>query len=67
MQMINNANRGGFVRERPTKELRDKPQDESRSGSSTQVDSEAPKQETLLLPRKKIVEIDGRRRLVDAN
>jgi hypothetical protein len=64
--MINNANRSGSVRARPTKDLRDKPQDESRAGSSTEARADDPKPKPLVLPRKRIVEVNGKRRLVDA-
>jgi hypothetical protein len=63
--MITNANRSGAVRDESGKDRRKAPQDDVRSGRSSDKPDVAEKQK-LTLRRQKIIEIDGERMLVDA-
>jgi hypothetical protein len=64
IQMLTNSNRSGFIREKPSKDTRAKPQSETRSGRSAAVTDKQDSRE-IQLPRKRIVEINGKRKLVD--
>jgi hypothetical protein len=63
--MIANSNRSGSVRARPGKDQREKPQDDVRSGRSADEPLATP-QGRLWLRRQKIIEVNGKRKLVDA-
>jgi hypothetical protein len=64
--MITNANRSGSVRDESRKDRREKkPQDDVRSGRSSDK-PEATEKKKLKLRRQKIIETDGERMLIDA-
>lgn len=63
--MIVNANRSGLVRDESGKDRREKPQDDVRSGRSSDK-PEAAEKHRLKLRRQKIIDVDGERVLVDA-
>jgi hypothetical protein len=65
IQMFTNSNRSGFIRAKPNKDSRAKPQSEIRSGHSASAADEQDARD-IQLPRKKIVEINGKLKLVDA-
>jgi hypothetical protein len=65
-KMIGNAHRSGFVRVEPGEESRpNKPQDDVRSGRATES-AQKPEGRDFGAPSKKIIEVDGVLRLVDA-
>jgi hypothetical protein len=63
--MITNADRSGSVRDEARKDKRQKPQDDVRSGRSSEAPS-AYEEQKLKLRRQKIVDVNGERVLVDA-
>jgi hypothetical protein len=65
LRMITNANRSGSVRDESGKDRREKPQDEVRSGRSSDR-PEVVKRQKFKLRRQKIKEISGELMLVDA-
>jgi hypothetical protein len=63
--MITNSNRSGSIRDESGKDRREKPEDDVRSGRSS--DGPAAAEETRLkLRRQKIIDVAGERKLVDA-